>query len=140
MLEPYTINNLVKFLRFIKYQDANEDLEVLYSKIKNEEDIKDLIKSNRNEDELHKKEEVKELNKKKRRLAFEDIKKEPTKTCESVKFMLMNVEIDAEGITILNVHHLYPKLPIFIVQVSRNIINYDVFFDHDILNIDFTNV
>ncbi len=120
LLEPYTINNLVKFLRYIKYQESTEENEVLYSQIKNEG-------------------ETKELNKNKVNMVFEEVKK-PSKTCETVKIMFTKLEVDAEGISILNVHHLYPLVPIFITQVGRNIITYDMFFDHDIINIDFTNV
>ena len=54
--------------------------------------------------------------------------------------MFTKVEVDAQGISILNVHHLYPLVPIFITQVGRNIFNYDMHYDHDIITADFTNV
>lgn len=95
LLEPYTINNLVKFLRYIKYQESNEEVELLFSQIKNEG-------------------EAKELNKNKLNVVFEEVKKDPSKTCESVKIMFTKLEVDAEGISILNVHHQFPQVPIFI--------------------------
>jgi len=41
LVEPYTINNLVKFFRYIKYQDSNEEVEVIYSMSKNEGEEKE---------------------------------------------------------------------------------------------------
>ena len=52
----------------------------------------------------------------------------------------MKVELDAQGLSILSVHHLHPLVPIFVTQIGRNIITYDMCFDHDILKADFTNV
>ncbi len=91
----------MKFLRYIKYQESNEEIEVLYSMLKNEGEEKE-------------KEKEKELNKNKYNVVFEEVKKDPSKTCETVKILFTKIEVDAQGISILNVHHLYPKVPIFI--------------------------
>ena len=82
LLEPYTINNLVKFLRYIKYQESNEEVEVLYSMLKNEGEEKE-------------KEKAKELNKNKFNVVFEEVKKDPAKTCETVKILFTKVDVDA---------------------------------------------
>ena len=82
LLEPYTINNLVKFLRYIKYQESNEEIEVLYSMLKNEGEEKE-------------KEKEKELNKNKFNVVFEEVKKDPSKTCENVKILFTKIEVDA---------------------------------------------
>jgi len=47
-------------------------------------------------------------------MVFEEVK-DFAKTCETVKILLTKIEVDAQGISILNVHHLYPKVPIFII-------------------------
>jgi hypothetical protein len=49
----------------------------------------------KNEGEEKEKEKEKELNKNKFNVVFEEVKKDPSKTCENVKILFTKIEVDA---------------------------------------------
>jgi hypothetical protein len=61
-------------------------------------------------------------------------------SCNDVKIILIKVEVHTSGLRVLNLHHEYHRAPVFEMSVGNSVFTYDMYYDHDIMNGDFSQV
>jgi hypothetical protein len=52
----------------------------------------------------------------------------------------MKVDVLAQGLSILAVHHKYQKLPFFNLSIGKTRFLYEVFYDHALIRSEYGNV
>jgi hypothetical protein len=53
---------------------------------------------------------------------------------------MMKCNLKAKGINILAVHHLYPVVPFFDLNVGESRFIYNTYYDHNFMRAEFGNV